>query len=61
MKLIVALTINVKRCNITTLPSLNPATGRRWLALDFITSLCISIIGGVISYYICKWLEDGDE
>jgi hypothetical protein len=60
-ELIGALTINDIWCNITSLPSLNPATGGRWSALELITSLYISIIGGVISYYICKWLEDGDE
>lgn len=27
---------------------------------DLLISLLVSIVAGVISYYICKWL-DGDE
>jgi hypothetical protein len=34
------------------------AIGRRCVAMDFAISLTISVIGGVISYYICKWLDE---
>jgi hypothetical protein len=36
------------------------AIGRRWVGMDLIISLYISIVGGIIAYYICQYF-DGDE
>jgi hypothetical protein len=36
------------------------AIGGRCVGMALINSLIVSIIGGVVSYYICKWL-DSDE
>lgn len=27
---------------------------------DFITSFLISVLAGIVAYYVCKWL-DGDD
>ena len=34
--------------------------GRRCVPLEYIFAFIISVLAGIVSYYICKWL-DGDD
>jgi hypothetical protein len=42
------------------LSSQYPATGGGVIMLEYIISFIVSVVAGIVAYYICKWL-DGDN
>ena len=42
---------------LSLLPFSNLATERRCQALEILTSIFVAVAAGVISHYICKWLD----
>lgn len=39
------------------LDAATPSSGREVCPVDFILAFLISVLAGVVSYYICKWLD----
>ena len=35
-----------------------PPAERRCFAMEVMISFLVSVLAGVVSYYICKWLEE---
>ncbi len=44
---------------LTVLP--NPSQWREVRNLEILVSFLVSVLAGIVTYYICKWLDDDDE
>ena len=40
-----------------TIPAADPSARREVESMDAIASFALSVLAGVVSYYICKWLD----
>ena len=39
----------------------NPSQWREVWILEILVSFLVSVLAGIVTYYICKWLDDDDE
>lgn len=39
----------------------NPSQWREVRNLEILVSFLVSVLAGIVTYYICKWLDDDDE
>lgn len=44
---------------LTVLPT--PSQWREVRNLEILVSFLVSVLAGIVTYYICKWLDDDDE